>query len=261
MSPETRSLLADLASRYETESFSDGDPSQFLRCVDGDLNREATAFVASSLSFGSRSQFLPKIRGIVHCANSDVDRWIRRGGFEREFRADDARCFYRFFTYGAMHRFFSAYRRLMTEYGSLGEYVKGVSKGDAGEAVKAICRWFSENDGGGVIPQDAKSACKRVCMFLRWMVRGGSPVDLGLWAGFIDRRTLIVPLDTHVVQEAMTLGLLKSPSASMCAAKRLTAALAEVFPEDPCRGDFALFGYGVDKASRQEADHEVPDQG
>ena len=82
-------------------------------------------------------------------------------------------------------------------------------------------------------------------MFLRWMVRSDSPVDLGLWSDFIDRRTLVVPLDTHVLQEAKKLGLLKSTSASMSAARRLTASLAEAFPEDPSRGDFALFGYGV----------------
>ena len=84
-------------------------------------------------------------------------------------------------------------------------------------------------------------------MFMRWMVRDGSPVDLGLWAGFIDKSTLVIPLDTHVVQEARRLGLLSSPCASMCAARRLTSALSEAFPGDPCRGDFALFGYGVSK--------------
>ena len=81
------------------------------------------------------------------------------------------------------------------------------------------------------------------------MVRDGSPVDLGLWSGFIDKKTLVMPLDTHVVQEACRLGLLKSPAESMSAAKRLTARLAEVFPDDPCRGDFALFGIGVDDAT------------
>jgi uncharacterized protein (TIGR02757 family) len=86
-------------------------------------------------------------------------------------------------------------------------------------------------------------------MFLRWMVRTDSPVDLGLWADFIDRRTLVIPLDTHVVQEARRLGLLTSACTSMSVARRLTAKLAEVFPDDPCRGDFALFGYGVDESS------------
>ena len=81
------------------------------------------------------------------------------------------------------------------------------------------------------------------------MVRTSSPVDLGLWADFIDRRTLVIPLDTHVVQEAQRLGLLASACTSMSVARRLTAKLAEAFPDDPCRGDFALFGYGVDESS------------
>ena len=245
----TRSLLVSLADRYETTDFIEGDPSVFMHRVKGDANREATAFVASALSFGSRPQFLRRVDGLLDLAGGDMDGWIRTGAFAREFAADDSRCFYRFFTRSSMSRFFEAYRRLMDAFGTLGGYVRKEADGDAYKAVVAICRWFADHDGGGVIPKDATSACKRVCMFLRWMVRKDSPVDLGLWADIIDCRTLIVPLDTHVVQEAMKLGLLKSPCASMSAARRLTAVLAEAFPEDPCRGDFALFGYGVDGAS------------
>ena len=241
----TRSLLVSLADRYETTDFIEGDPSVFMHRVKGDANREATAFVASALSFGSRPQFLRRVDELLDLAGGDMDGWIRTGAFAREFAADDSRCFYRFFTRSSMSRFFEAYRRLMDAFGTLGGYVRKEAGGDAYKAVVAICSWFAEHDGGGVVPKDATSACKRICMFLRWMVRKDSPVDLGLWADIIDRRTLIVPLDTHVVQEAIKLGLLKSPCASMSAARRLTAVLAEAFPEDPCRGDFALFGYGV----------------
>ena len=83
-------------------------------------------------------------------------------------------------------------------------------------------------------------------MFLRWMVRSGSPVDLGLWADIIDRRTLIMPLDTHVVQEAQRMNLLQSRTASMSTARRLTDTMLKIFPDDPLKGDFALFGLGVD---------------
>ena len=245
----TRSLLVSLADRYETTDFIEGDPSVFMHRVKGNANREATAFVASALSFGSRPQFLRRVDELLDLAGGDMDGWIRTGAFAREFAADDSRCFYRFFTRSSMSRFFEAYRRLMDAFGTLGGYVRKEADGDAYKAVVAICRWFADHDGGGVIPKDATSACKRVCMFLRWMVRKDSPVDFGLWADIIDCRTLIVPLDTHVVQEAMKLGLLNSPCASMSAARRLTAVLAEAFPEDPCRGDFALFGYGVDGAS------------
>ena len=80
---------------------------------------------------------------------------------------------------------------------------------------------------------------------MRWMVRSDSPVDLGLWSDIIDRRTLIMPMDTHVVQQSMRLNLLASSSTSMSAAQRLTSAMSLVFPDDPLKGDFALFGYGV----------------
>ena len=61
----------------------------------------------------------------------------------------------------------------------------------------------------------------------------------------MDKRTLIMPMDTHVVQEANKLGLLAGKGASMAAARKLTARMAEIFPDDPLKGDFALFGYGV----------------
>ena len=251
MDAKTKSVLRRFAEKYEKRSFmydGTGDPSQFMHAVDGDANREATAFVASALSFGSRAQFLPKIQWIIDRARGDIDGWIRRGAFEDDFRPDDGRCFYRFFTHATMNAFFRAYRGIMTEHGTLGGFVKSTAEGNASKAVEAICLKFREAGSEAVVPKDPKSACKRVCMFLRWMVRGGSPVDLGLWSAFIDRRTLVIPLDTHVLQEAKKLGLVKSDCTSMCAAKRLTAALAEAFPDDPTKGDFALFGAGVGEA-------------
>ena len=250
MDDKTKHALRKYADRFETDAFMavDGkprDPSWFMHQVRGAANQEATAFVASALSFGSRAQFLPKIQWLLDRAGGDLDRWIRSGAFEKDMRPDDSRCFYRFFTFATMNAFFRAYKGIMDEHGSLGGFVRDRCRGDATKAVAAICSRFCEGGSCGVIPQDHRSACKRVCMFLRWMVRSDSPVDLGLWSDFIDRRTLVVPLDTHVLQEAKKLGLLKSTSASMSAARRLTAALAEAFPEDPSRGDFALFGYGV----------------
>ncbi len=245
MDAKTKKILTAYADRYETASFIEGDPSWFMHQVRGKANQEATAFVASALSFGSRAQFLPKIQWLLDRAEGNLDRWIRTGAFEKDVKPDDERCFYRFFTYATMNAFFAAYKGIMDEHGSLGGFVKSRCEGDAVKAVAAICARFCEGGSCGVIPQDHHSACKRVCMFLRWMVRENSPVDLGLWSDFIDRRTLVVPLDTHVLQEAKKLGLLKSSCASMSAARRLTAALAEAFPDDPSRGDFALFGYGV----------------
>ena len=245
MDSKTRALLRKYADKYESAAFIDGDPSWFMHQVRGRANQEATAFEASALSFGSRAQFLPKIQWLLDRAEGDLASGIRTGTFEKDLQPGDDRCFYRFFTFATMNAFFRAYRGIMQEHGSLGGFVRASCEGDAVKAVAAICARFCEGGSCGVIPQDHHSACKRVCMFPRWMVRSGSPVDLGLWSDFIDRRTLVVPLDTHVIQEAKKLGLMKGTSASMSAARRLTAALAEAFPDDPSRGDFALFGYGV----------------
>ena len=72
----------------------------------------------------------------------------------------------------------------------------------------------------------------------------GFKVDLGIWESF-DRKDLIVPLDTHVCRVAYYFKLTDTETFSLKNAHRITAALAEVFPDDPCLGDFALFGLGV----------------
>ena len=239
---ETRETLVALAERYETPKFIVGDPSWWMHQVTGERNQEATAFVASALSYGSRSQFMPKIGQLLEWADGDMEGWLREGAYCRHFVSGDKRSFYRLYNNDTMRRFLDAYRVLLVQHGTLGELMT-TPTGLA--AVETICKWFAEHDGGGVIPKDATSACKRVCMFLRWMVRDASPVDLGLWKDIIDKRTLIMPMDTHVVSEAMKLNLLNSRCASMGAALRLTDAMREVFPDDPLRGDFALFGFGV----------------
>ena len=118
-------------------------------------------------------------------------------------------------------------------------------------AVKAICVAFKGSGARYLVPESATSACKRLCMFLRWMVRRGAAVDVGLWADFIALDTLVMPLDAHVVAEARKLGLLANEPASMATARKLTAVMSEVFPGDPLRGDFALFGHGREASNPQ----------
>ena len=242
MTESVANTLREYAQKYETADFINGDPSWFMHQVQGVKNQEIMAFMAAGLSYGSRAQFLPKIQWLLDKADGQPDAWVREGAFREHLKPGDGSCFYRLYTKGEMFNFLDACQKVLLEKGSLGEYVRA-SSCDALSAVEAICRAFQST---AVVPQDAKSACKRVCMFLRWMVRDNSPVDLGLW-DFIDKRTLIMPMDTHVLQEACALGLLNSRNASMASALRLTARMAEIFPDDPLKGDFALFGYGVNK--------------
>jgi len=81
-------------------------------------------------------------------------------------------------------------------------------------------------------------------MVMAWMTRKTSPGDMGLWE-FISPKKLIIPLDTHVHRIALELGLTHRKQADMKTAIEVTNAMKEVFPNDPAKGDFALFGYGI----------------
>ncbi len=243
--------LKTLAKRYETREFLDGDPSWFMHQVEGVANKELLAFIASSLSYGSRKQFLPKIQYILDCSEGDVEGWLTSGQFRKDI-PDDEGCYYRLYTNHTMRQFLEALTTMVKEYGTMKAYVKDTllntpSHPDrsATAAIRAITDWFASHGSKGVIPKDCTSSCKRICMFLRWMVRDHSPVDLGIWTDIIDKRTLIMPLDTHVMQEANRLGLISTKTTSMSTAIRLTEKLREIFPDDPLKGDFALFGVGV----------------
>ena len=252
-----------MACKYEKKEFLDGDPSWFMHQVEGDANKELLAFVASALSYGSRAQFLPKIRYVLECSGEDIAGWLLRGDYQRAFPDDDS-CYYRLYSNRMMRAFLDALALMVRQYGSMKAFIQfhpgmpdegnnresGRKGNDRSitclDAIVSLTSWFAAHGSSGVVPKNAQSSCKRLCMFLRWMVRDGSPVDLGLWSDIIDRRTLIMPMDTHVVQEANRLGLIHSKSTTMAAAIKLTDRLREVFPDDPLKGDFALFGYGVD---------------
>lgn len=240
----TRQLLMDYADRYETVSFINGDPSWFMHQVHGAENQEAMAFLASCLSYGNRQQFMPKIQWLLDRSQGHVYQWIAGMGFAASLPSGVNRCFYRLYTVDMMHQFLLTYSRLLNQYGSLGRYMSFHASTGL-EAINAISDYFARYGISLVVPKDTHSACKRLCMFLRWMVRDSSPVDLGLWSDFIDKSTLIMPLDTHVLQMAAKFGLLSGRNASMSAARKLTAVLAGIFPDDPLKGDFALFGAGV----------------
>lgn len=237
--------LKMFAARYETAEFIVGDPSWFMHQVSGDGNQETMAFIASALSYGSRKQFMPKIQSLLELSEGDMIRWIVDGRYRDVFAQNDATSFYRLYDKRTMRLFLDALREMLVEYGSVGEFMRQAGVSDGLSAVSALCSWFASRGGSSVVPKDTTSACKRICMFLRWMVRDNSPVDLGLWTDFIDKRTLIMPLDTHVLTQACEMRLIHSRCASMSAARRLTDKLAQIFPDDPLKGDFALFGYAV----------------
>jgi hypothetical protein len=92
--------------------------------------------------------------------------------------------------------------------------------------------------------EDRKAPNKKISMMRRWLVRDDGKVDLGVWKNS-DKKKLILPLDVHVYDQATALGLTHRRQKDIVTAHEITDAFREIWPEDPCLGDFALFGYGV----------------
>ncbi len=234
MEERLKSRLIALADKYETENFLASDPSQFMHHYTIPCEQERAAFIAAALSYGSRKQFIPKIEALL-------------GNMENGLLPpDNDGCFYRLHTNRMVRRFLFVTDSIFSTHGSMLNWMTKENVHTGLDAVKLITNCFSSHNATDLIPKNTTSACKRVCMFLRWMVRDNSPVDLGLWSRQIDKSTLIMPLDTHVLQETARLGLADIRTGSMSAAIRLTEIMKEVFPDDPTKADFALFGLGVD---------------
>ncbi len=97
--------------------------------------------------------------------------------------------------------------------------------------------------------EDPKAPDKKINMMRRWMVRDDGRVDLGVWK-HSDKRDLLIPLDVHVYDTAAGLGLTSRKQKDITTVREITDAFREIFPDDPCKGDFALFGYGIDHSNK-----------
>lgn len=92
--------------------------------------------------------------------------------------------------------------------------------------------------------EDPKAPNKKINMMRRWLVRDDGKVDLGVWKN-TSPAELLIPLDVHVYDIAVILGLTQRKPKDLKTVNEITGAFGDIFPGDPCKGDFALFGYGV----------------
>lgn len=256
------SRLRQLADKYECAAFMENDPSRVLLRYRQAADIECAAFIAAMLSFGRRDLFLPKVEFLLDLADrgGGPAHWLASGLHRRVFPPPDAlphQKFYRFYSYQDIQILLCRLELILQEAGSLGEYLRRrhqlcLESGGEGRPEDDSVPHLSQLVGAAfadckIVPKGRNSANKRVQMFLRWMVRRNSPVDLGLWDWYSPAR-LLIPLDTHVLRQGVELGLLPPDTTGTArAAQLLTESLAEIWPEDPCRGDFALFGLGVDR--------------
>lgn len=237
------------AEQYETADFINADPVQIPHRYDSRVNIEISAFVTAWIAWGNRKQIIKKADFIDreifkgepyhYIVGNTVERGNRP---EWEQYKGSTDCLYRTFTFGDFHDLCARLYDVYTSAENMEAAIKKVRETNGETALTTLQSLFGFVNG---IPDfETQSACKRLCLFLRWMCRKGSPVDFGLW-DVCDPRNLIIPLDTHVHKQAIRLGLTKRRTPDLQTAIEITDRFAEIFPDDPTKGDFALFGYGV----------------
>lgn len=191
MDNNTIDNLTKWALQYEAPAFVNADPVQFPRRYTKKQDIEISAFVTAWLSWGNRKQIIKKAEYI--------DREIFKGqpyeyimqDMYMNFRCEHT-CLYRTYTWNDFYLLCLALNDIYSWYNSLEDCYNHYSQDEFLELFKRV---------KGIPNPGSGSAMKRFNMFLRWMVRKGSPVDLGVW-DCIPASALIVPVDTHVLRMA-----------------------------------------------------------
>ena len=216
---------------YHRADFIQSDPVQFPHRYTLKQDIEVSGLLTAIMSFGNRKQILKKADELHGLMGDSPYQYVLSCQWEKDFPSGATNSFYRMLSYADFYGYFRRLSIAYTQFESLEDALRLYP----GIPMEKLCAFLEVS---------AKSPQKKLNMFLRWMIRRDSEVDLGIWESF-DRRDLIVPLDTHVCRVAHYFKLTDTETFSLKNARQITTALAEVFPDDPCLGDFALFGLGV----------------
>lgn len=249
------------------------DPIQIVRRYSRLPDREVVGFVAAGLAFGRVASVLASAEAVCGVLGPAPATFVR--GFEPARDGAPLRRLVHRWTRGDdFVALLWVLRRLLEDHGSLeAAFARGAEAGaeDVGpalEAFSALARGIDCRPAyGRTVPApgvhyffsrpSTGSACKRLNLFLRWMVRRDA-VDPGGWTR-VPARQLVVPLDTHTIRAGKCLRLTRRVSPGWKMATDITASLRALDPDDPVRYDFALChlsmmgacGYGTKQADTQ----------
>lgn len=258
MKKDLKEFLDKKVEEYNQPTFIANDPISIPRRFSKKQDIEVAGFFAAIFSWGSRTTIINKSRELLQSMdNSPYDFCMTAGpaelkrllGFKhRTFNATDLLYFIEFFK-----SHYSIHDSLEIAF------TKGMNKKDGTieNGLNAFYRYFfslpdiPQRTRKHIAAPDKNSSCKRLNMFLRWMVRNDNRgVDLGIWKN-ISPSQLICPVDVHVARVAKRLNLLQRTQTDWQAALELTDYLRTLDPADPVKYDFALFGIGVMESDRK----------
>lgn len=246
-----KELLDEKADYYNTPKFIENDPISVPHRFSKKQDIEIMGFFASIFAWGQRKTIINKSLELAQrfynqpydfvCNHSEEDLKGLSGFKHRTFNDCDLLYFIDF-----LHRHYSIHSSLEDAFLPEGEFVS---------VEKALIDFEKQFFAASYAPRRTqkhiatparKATCKRLNMFLRWMVRSDNRgVDFGLWKR-IPQSRLICPVDVHVDRTARRLGLISRPQIDWKTALELTGNLCLLDAEDPVKYDFALFGLSID---------------
>lgn len=254
-------LLDSAYQKYATEAFIKDDPVQVLYEYTDTLDREIAGILAATFAWGKRSIILNKLGELfsrMDHAPADfvmepgMKKYKALNGFKhRTFLPEDLKGFLHginniYLHHGGLKSVFCQPPDIQTSWmipANSGEWNPWAGIQHFRNLMVQDVH-FLPRTAKHISHPMAKSSCKRLHMYLRWMVRNDS-VDTGLWSDAVSQKHLRCPLDVHTGRVARNLGLLSRNSDDAIAVEELTHHLRIIRPDDPIAYDLALFGLGV----------------
>jgi uncharacterized protein (TIGR02757 family) len=252
-----RDILERLYETYDFEERLYHDPIEFPHRYSNERDVEISGMLAASLSYGRVTLFKPVIDRILGVMGKSPAEFVLN--FDP---ARDRRLFtgirYRFNTTDDILCLIYVLSETIKRWGSVEKCLLGFYDGESvASALTGYVSYILSIDKSPVygenintrgfkqfFPSPEKgSPCKRMNLFLRWMVRN-SDIDFGIWKG-LEKNRLIIPLDTHIARISRCLGLTRRHSHDWRMAEEITESLRELDPDDPLKYDFALCHQGI----------------
>lgn len=249
---QLKEFLDAKVAEYNTPEFVATDPVQIARMFTKKEDQEIGGFFASLISWGRRDMIIRWSQGLMERMGMQPHEFIVNGSEKDWQRA--ASVVYRTFSTADCLGFFHSLRLLYTQQGGLhGAFLKGyqpeqsIKDGMASLRNSLLAGLPDPRSCRHIGSWEKNSSMKRICMFLRWMVRRDNcGVDLGIWTD-VNPSGLYIPVDVHVGETARALGIVTRSKEDWQTVEKLTEYLRTLDAEDPCKYDFALFGLGVNE--------------
>jgi TIGR02757 family protein len=232
------------------------DPLQFLHLYSSALDIELMGFVASVFAYGKVGQIISALNKINSILGKEPVNFVL---YEKNIKKTFENIAHRFYSAKDVALLFNLLKLIYTEYGSIqnlymlnyyeDDYnIKRSMNGFVNKIYEIINKrkWDITHGTAFMFPNPEQgSACKRMNLFLRWMVRKDE-LDFGLWSKIVPNK-LVIPVDTHVARVCKELKLTERKNADWKMAEEITENLKKFDPADPVKYDFAICHIGMRK--------------